>query len=67
MTQKGRVFNPAVTVIVAGSEVVFFKDEEREIDHNVYSLSRTRKFDVGLASKGSELAVDFPKPGTVKY
>ena len=67
VTQKGRIFNPAVTVVVTGSEVVFINDEEREIDHNVYSLSRTRKFDIGLASKGSKLAVDFPKPGTVKY
>jgi len=67
VTQKGRVFDPAVTVVIAGSEVIFINDEEREIDHNIYSLSRTRKFDVGLVSKGSELVVDFPKPGIVKY
>ncbi|MBC8338046.1 MAG: cupredoxin domain-containing protein [Rhodospirillales bacterium] len=67
VTQKGRIFSPAVTVVVAGSEVVFVNDEEREIDHNVYSLSRTRKFDIGLASKNSKLTVDFPKAGTVKY
>ena len=67
VTQKGRIFNPAVTVVVAGSSIIFVNDEDREIDHNVYSLSRTRKFDIGLASKGSQLVVDFPKPGTVKY
>ena len=67
VTQKGRIFNPAVTVVVAGSSIIFVNDEDREIDHNVYSLSRTRKFEIGLASKGSQLVVDFPKPGTVKY
>jgi len=67
VTQKGRVFNPSVMVVVAGSSVIFVNDEDQEIDHNVYSLSRTRKFDVGLASVGSELVVDFPEPGTVKY
>ena len=67
VTQKGRVFDPAVTVVIAGSEVIFINDEGREIDHNIYSLSRTRKFDVGLVSKGSELVVDFPNPGIVKY
>ena len=64
VTQKGQVFNPAVIVVVAGGSIVFVNDEDQEIDHNVYSLSRARKFDIGLASKGSELVVDFPRPGT---
>ena len=67
VTQKGQVFDPAVVVVVAGSSIVFINDEDQEIDHNVYSLSRARKFDIGLASKGSELVVDFPKTGTIKY
>ncbi len=67
VSQKGRIFDPRVTVIVAGGKIVFHNNEERNIDHNVYSLSRTRKFDIGLAGKDSKLTVDFPKPGIVKY
>ena len=47
VTQKDRVFKPGRIVIVAGSKVIFHNDEERDIDHNVYCLSRTRKFDIG--------------------
>ncbi|MDA1090033.1 MAG: plastocyanin/azurin family copper-binding protein [Proteobacteria bacterium] len=67
VTQKDRVFKPGVVVVVAGSKIVFHNDEERDIDHNVYSLSKTQKFDIGLISKGKKLVVDFPKPGIVKY
>ncbi|MDP6430138.1 MAG: plastocyanin/azurin family copper-binding protein [Rhodospirillales bacterium] len=67
VTQKGRRFNPRISVIVAGGNVTYVNDEDQEIDHNVYSLSKTRKFDIGLASKGSKHTVEFTKPGVVKY
>ncbi len=67
VTQKNRIFKPGVSVIVASGTVSFVNDEDKEIDHNVYSLSKTRKFDIGLAPRGSTLTVDFPQPGTVKY
>lgn len=67
ITQKGRRFNPKVSVIVAGGSASFVNDEDQEIDHNVYSLSKTRKFDIGLAAQSSVHTVNFPKPGVVKY
>lgn len=67
VTQKDRIFKPDVTVIVAGGKIIFHNDEDKEIDHNVYSLSKAKKFDIGLVSKGDKLDVDFPRPGIVKY
>ena len=42
-------------------------DEEREIDHNVYSLSEGNKFDIGLAPRGESDLVQFDSPGIVKF
>jgi plastocyanin len=67
VTQKNRVFKPKLIVVVAGGSVVFHNDEERDIDHNVYSLSKAQKFDIGLIGKGKKLVVKFSKPGIVKY
>lgn len=67
ISQKGRVFAPGVTVLVAGGSVTFVNDEDIEIDHNVYSLSQPRQFDIGLAARGSKHTIDFPETGTVKY
>ena len=50
-----------------GGEVAFVNDEEKEIDHNVFSLSEVRQFDIGLAQRGSVKEVTFPEAGEVKY
>ena len=65
--QRGRTFAPSTIVVVQGSQVEFVNDEEREIDHNVYSLSRGNKFDIGLAPKGESHRVQFDTPGIVKF
>ena len=65
--QRGREFSPSTVVVVKGKAVDFVNDEEREIDHNVYSLSRNNKFDVGLVPKGGSRQVTFPSSGVVKY
>lgn len=65
--QRGRRFSPHTIVLVKGGEIAFVNDEEREIDHNVYSLSRGNKFDIGLAPKGVTHKVRFDRPGIVKY
>src|SRR5204863_3385749 len=45
--QKGAQFNPAFAVVVAGQDVVFNNDEDKEIDHNVYTLGAEQKnFDI---------------------
>jgi plastocyanin len=67
ISQRDRKFSPAKTVVVQGSAVEFVNDEEQDIDHNVYSLSKGNKFDIGLAARGSGDQVFFTKPGIVKY
>ena len=65
--QKSQVFKPGMTVIVKGGTVVFINDESQDIDHNVYSLSKTKKFDLGLLSRKAETPITFEKSGVVKY
>ena len=65
--QRDRKFSPAKVVVVQGGAVEFVNDEEQDIDHNVYSLSKGNKFDIGLAAKGSGDQVFFTKPGIVKF
>ena len=67
VSQKSQTFKPELTVIVQGSTVVFVNDESQDIDHNVYSLSKTKKFDLGLLSRNAETPITFEKPGVVKY
>ena len=65
--QRDRKFSPSRLVVVQGGAVEFVNDEEQDIDHNVYSLSKGNKFDIGLAARGSGDQVFFTKPGIVKY
>jgi len=67
ISQRGRKFSPGRVVLVKGGQVAFVNDEDKEIDHNVFSLSKVRKFDVGLAQRGSVAEVGFPDVGEVKY
>ncbi len=67
VSQKGRKFNPNLIVVYRGDSVRFLNDENREIDHNVYSLSKAATFDLGLAEKGSILKKDFDQPGRVNF
>ncbi len=67
VTQKGRRFNPGLQVITQGDTVEFINNEDKEIDHNVYSLAKTNIFDLGLGEKGSTLKVKFEKEGKVNY
>ncbi len=67
VSQKDTGFHPAFNVAVAGTTVRFANDEERNIDHNVYSLSPAKKFDVGLIGRGAAKGVVFDKVGTIKF
>ena len=51
--QRDRKFSPSRIVVVQGGAVEFVNDEEQDIDHNVYSLSKGNKFDIGLAARGA--------------
>jgi plastocyanin len=63
ITQKDRRFLPEVAVLTAGGEVEF--PNEDLIDHNVFSLSRTRLFDLGLYRNPQSKTVTFHRPGVV--
>jgi plastocyanin len=65
--QKGRQFNPDLLVVSPGDKVQFLNDEDREIDHNIYSLSRLKNFDLGLGERGSTLEVTIDKNGSGNF
>ena len=61
-TQNKR-FEPNVMAIPVGSEILF--PNRDKILHNVFSVSGTAQFDLGLYSPGEERRVKFDKPGVV--
>ena len=63
MEQTNRRFSPDTLVIQAGSQVSFPNLDP--VFHNVFSLSKSRTFDLGNYSKGNTRLVTFPKPGIV--
>ena len=65
--QKVRQFNPDLLVVSPGDKVQFLNDEDREIDHNIYSLSRLKNFDLGLGERGSVLEVTVDKNGSGNF
>ncbi len=67
ITQKGRRFNPNLIVVSPGDKIQFLNDEDKEIDHNIYSLSRFKNFDLGLGERGSILDVNIDKSGSGNF
>ncbi len=65
--QKGRRFNPNLIVVSPGDTVQFLNDENRQIDHNIYSLSKLKNFDLGLGEKGSVLEVKIDNRGSGNF
>lgn len=63
LSQQDRRFTPDLVVIPAGSSVSFPNLDP--IFHNVFSLSKTKSFDLGNYPKGHTRIVKFPKPGIV--
>ena len=64
MAQSDERFTPHVLPVVAGAQVDF--PNRDDIYHNVFSLSRTRTFDLGRYPRGSSKSVTFPKTGIVQ-
>jgi plastocyanin len=64
IAQKGLSFSPSLLVIPRGTSVSF-PNEDNEF-HNVFSYSRTKRFDLGRYAKGESKSVTFGKPGIVK-
>ena len=62
--QRNENFVPRVVAVTVGSVVEFPNDDP--IYHNVFSLSRTKTFDLGRFPKGKSRGERFDKAGVVK-
>ncbi len=63
MEQKDRVFVPSVLAVPVGAEVDFPNGDP--FFHNVFSYSKTRRFDLGRYPQGESASVVFDRPGIV--
>lgn len=61
--QRDLAFLPELTVVVKG-ETVEFPNQDK-VFHNVFSLSRVARFDLGLYKSGESKAVTFSREGVV--
>lgn len=64
MSHKNRRFSPRVLPMVEGETLDFLNDDN--IFHNVFSLSKTKPFDLGIYAEGESKLVTFPQQGLVK-
>ena len=65
VSQKGAQFDPKLVVICVGQTVEFLNDEDRLIEHNVFSNSPAKRFDLGLYGPGQSKKLTFDKSGPV--
>lgn len=63
ISQHNQEFEPFVTAVVAGTRVRFPNLDN--IRHQVYSLSKTKPFEIPLYGGGAEFTVLFDRPGVV--
>ncbi len=61
--QKNLAFTPGLMVIVKGTTVEFPNDDK--VFHNVFSVSKAARFDLGLYKSGESKSVTFREPGVV--
>ena len=64
MDQRNETFVPHVLAVAAGTTVEFPNSDR--IYHNVFSLSKTRAFDLGRYAVGRSKAIRFDRPGIVR-
>ena len=64
MDQKNLEFMPHILPVPVGSAVHFPNNDK--VDHNVFSMSRTKKFNLGSYKPGESKTVVFDKPGIVE-
>lgn len=64
MDQRSETFVPHVLAVMTGTTVDFTNSDRTY--HNVFSLSRTRPFDLGRYPTGASKAVRFERPGIVR-
>lgn len=61
--QREKQFDPPLTVVVKGTTIDF--PNEDKIFHNVFSVSRPARFDLGLYKSGTMKSVEMKRAGTV--
>jgi plastocyanin len=64
LDQRNETFVPGVLAITAGSTVEFPNSDR--VYHNVFSLSKPRRFDLGRYPRGQSRSVVFDRPGVVR-
>lgn len=64
LAQRGQRFEPAVLGIPVGATVAFPNFDP--VFHNVFSYSKTKRFDLGRYGKGKSRSVQFEDPGVVR-
>ncbi|HSQ83113.1 MAG TPA: hypothetical protein VLM43_00190 [Desulfobacterales bacterium] len=64
MDQQNLTFNPHILPVPVGATVHFPNNDK--VDHNIFSLSRTKKFNLGSYKPGESKTVMFDKPGIVE-
>jgi hypothetical protein len=64
MNQQNLTFLPHVLPIPLGATVVFPNNDQ--VDHNVFSLSKPKNFNLGTYGPGGAKSVIFNKPGLVQ-
>ncbi len=64
LDQRGEAFLPYVLAVAAGTTVDFTNSDVTY--HNVFSLSRPKRFDLGRYARGQTKAVRFDAPGVVR-
>ena len=62
--QVNKRFQPNLLVVPMGVPVAFPNDDP--IDHNVFSVSPVKSFDLGLYSGGKAKTITFDRPGPVR-
>ncbi len=63
ISQSGIQFQPRVLAVGVGQTVQF--PNEDDVAHNVFSLSKSKKFKLGIYPKGDSRDVSFEKPGVI--
>ena len=61
--QRDKAFSPHISVITAGTTVSFPNNDS--VFHNVFAYFNSKKFDLGMYSRGTTKTVHFDKPGVV--
>jgi plastocyanin len=64
MASRDMKFVPSILPVLVGTTVKFTNDDDMQ--HNVFSLSETKPFDLGLFKKGETPTQTFDNPGLVK-